>query len=171
MSTQLIFCVETNNKVQSDWMYLLTILKYFYKIDSNVKLTPIYMGSKTKYKNKEVINGMNKAIKAYRGNESKVIYCIDTDDIFHSTEDIKLNDEIANYCKLNGYDLIWFCRDIEEVFIGERIKDKEKKNSALQFMKKNKCKDLCINRVNSDKMNIHTTNLFSVIGKYLSFKS
>ena len=54
MGKQLIFVVETTKQCKSDWIYIKETIDYFYSYDrSNTKITPIYMGGKDKYKNKQ----------------------------------------------------------------------------------------------------------------------
>lgn len=47
--------------------------------------------------------------------ETKVIYCIDTDSYEVDMNHAKELEELERYCDTNGYDLIWFCHDVEEV--------------------------------------------------------
>ena len=48
MGTQLIICVETNKKDQSDYMYIKSTIEHFYHLDqSNIKLSPIYIAFST----------------------------------------------------------------------------------------------------------------------------
>ena len=55
MAIQLILCVETNKKADTDSKYIFETIKYYYNIDNSVKLSKIYMGTKTKYNSKEVL--------------------------------------------------------------------------------------------------------------------
>ena len=49
--------------------------------------------------------------------EIKVFYCIDTD-LYESCYDHQKEfEDIKNFCAKNGYELIWFCHDVEEVFL------------------------------------------------------
>ena len=54
MGLQLIFVVETNKKCNSDWIYIKDTIEHFYDYErTEVKLRPVYMDGKGKYKNKE----------------------------------------------------------------------------------------------------------------------
>ena len=54
MSLQLIFVVETNKTCKSDWIYIKDTIDYFFEYDRTaIKLTPVYMDGKGKYKYKE----------------------------------------------------------------------------------------------------------------------
>lgn len=90
MSLQLIFVVETNKTCKSDWIYIKDTIDYFFEYDRTaIKLTPVYMDGKGKYKNKE--KEISKNIAAYKaggkGRQTKVIYCFDCDDYNTKQED------------------------------------------------------------------------------------
>ena len=55
MAIQLILCVETNKKADTDSKYIFETIRYYYNVDNSVKLSKIYMGTKTKYNSKEVL--------------------------------------------------------------------------------------------------------------------
>ena len=83
MGVQLIIVVETNKKNQSDWMYIKATIEHFYNYDNaEIKFSPVYMDSKTKYKDKEaeIRTLISKYAKSAKGNKSEVIYCFDCDD-------------------------------------------------------------------------------------------
>ena len=44
----------------------------------------------------------------------------------------KLNADIENFCHQNGYKFIWFCRDVEEVFLHKTVEDSKKKEAPWQ---------------------------------------
>lgn len=46
------------------------------------------------------------------------------------------NIEIKELCDKNGYHYVWFCETIEEVYLGEKIPNKEKVNAAKKFLNK-----------------------------------
>ena len=53
MGLQLIFAVETNRKCKSDWIYIRDTIDRFYEYENTrIKLTPVYMDGKGKYKKK-----------------------------------------------------------------------------------------------------------------------
>ena len=65
MAIQLILCVETNKKADTDSKYIFETIRYYYNVDNSVKLSKIYMGTKTKYNSKEVL-------KLYFSNKNKL---------------------------------------------------------------------------------------------------
>ena len=121
MGLQLVFVVETNKKCNSDWIYIKDTIEHFYVYDrTQVKLSPVYMDGKGKYKNKE--KQIRQLIAQYsaaaKTNRTKVIYCFDCDDYDSNQEDLRFLEEAKQYCASKGYDFIWFCKDIE-IVIGQ----------------------------------------------------
>lgn len=54
MGVQLIFVVEANKSCKSDWIYIKSTIDYFYEYNrTGLKLSPVYMDGKGKYKQKE----------------------------------------------------------------------------------------------------------------------
>ena len=80
MGLQLIICVETNKKCNSDYIYIKTSIEHFYSINQgNIKLSPVYFNGKGNYSSKKAINDINKLSKQYSAsseeNKSIVICC------------------------------------------------------------------------------------------------
>ena len=124
MSLQLIFVVETNKTCKSDWIYIKDTIDYFFEYDRTaIKLTPVYMDGKGKYKNKE--KEISKNIAAYKaggkGRQTKVIYCFDCDDYNTKQEDAFFLEKVRQYCAEQKYDFVWFCKDIERVYTGKKV--------------------------------------------------
>lgn len=74
------------------------------------------------------------------------------------------------YCDEKGYDFIWFCKDIERVYLGKKVDDSQKKKESATF----KAKKL-IDAVDKSKLIVkayraNTSNIMSVIDQYLSRK-
>ena len=106
MSLQLIFVVETNKTCKSDWIYIKDTIDYFFEYDRTaIKLTPVYMDGKGKYKNKE--KEISKNIAAYKaggkGRQTKVIYCFDCDDYNTKQEDAFFLEKVRQYCAEQKY--------------------------------------------------------------------
>ena len=66
---------------------------------------------------------------------SHVIYCFDTDD-FSVSPDHQANDEKIKKDLVHDSDIVWFNRDIEEVFINNRLENSEKKSKSIDFLAK-----------------------------------
>ena len=171
MSKQLIFCVEADKRSRSDWVYIEDTIKRFYKEDNEIKKRPVFMGSKTNYNSREVVKQVRNWIKDYTIGESQVFYCIDVDDFESNPRHIKEFEDISNYCKKNDYTLIWFCHDIEDVYLCKRIHDKDKVQDAIAFRRKNG-----INLVDENKLkiqnchSIHCSNILNVLNEHFNEK-
>lgn len=173
MGLQLIFVVETNRKNKSDWMYINATLKHFYKIhDPHIKTTPIYMDGKDKYNRKE--REINSKIDAYEvdstNKRSQVIYCFDCDNYDIRYEDQKFLENVQQYCIDKGYDFVWFCKDIEHVYLGKQIPDNQKKKEAEKFLIKELVSNIDTTKLHHSKFQPQTSNLMLVLDKYLTRK-
>ena len=63
MAIQMIFCVETNKKADTDSIYLMDAIRHLYIINNQVKISKVYMGSKSKYKSKSVLKEISEKTK------------------------------------------------------------------------------------------------------------
>ena len=168
ISLQIVFVVEADNKSQSDYMYIKSIMgKYYKSYLSTIKITPIYMGGIGNFDSKKTINAIHKQIDQYKSGKTEVVYCYDTDNEKIAKDKIELNKRIERYCADNNYHAVFFCRDIEEVFIKERVHN-DKSKTAIQFLKNGS-----INNINAEvlKSNIKrngTSNLLLVIDNIIS---
>ena len=167
MSIQLIFCVETNKKTNSDWYYLNTIIHQFYRIDSNVKLSVVYMDGKNKYKQNSVVSKINRYCNMYMGKNTHIIYCFDTDDINNSAKSLSFMSEVEDYCLKNMYDFVWFNRDIESVILGRSVSNSEKVACAIDYVRKKSYVNLNTRKLEKENKCNDGSNLFKVLDKYL----
>ena len=95
---QVILCVETSKKANTDGLYISKALKSLYRIDNSVKLTYVYCEGKPKYASKlKEINDAKTKIK-----DSIVVYLFDTDSIDIDVQHQTLNEEIIKYCNLHN---------------------------------------------------------------------
>lgn len=171
MGLQLIFVVETNRKCNSDWIYIKeTIEHYFIYDNTQIKLQPVYLGGKHKYASGSIQNQINKLIKQYKGasknNFSKVLYCFDCDEYDHKMEDQKFLDHVQMYCKENRYEFIWFCKDIERVYINKKVEDSQKKKEATRFKEKKLIQKVNINQLKKSSVQNNTSNLVKILNSY-----
>ena len=170
MRRQLLFCVESNKKAHTDTVYINSTINRFYTNDRKVVYRPIFLESKTKYNDKGKVREIKDRIKGFPG-ETKVIYFIDVDDydVSHATKE--LFDSIEKYCDDNDYELVYFCRDIEDVYWGDSISKDEKVKKAESF-NRNKL----IDSEKEEKLKVkskkrHCSNILVVLDKYLERKS
>ena len=131
---QVILCVETNKQANTDVGYIDAVIKQLYQIGTEIKLQYKYFNGKGGYNAHKLLKEIKKDIAALKGgSSSEVIYCIDTDKYDSDAEVQKLNADIENFCHQNGYRFIWFCRDVEEVFLHTKVDDSKKKEAVAKF--------------------------------------
>lgn len=128
---QLIFIVEANKDSQSDYSYISETLKKYYNTLGH-KMTPIYLNGKGNYNKKKTEIGRN--ISKYSGT-THIFMCYDIDN--PNNQAYKLNPLIEEYAKENGYELIWFYEDVEQVYLGESVSNSVKTLKAKQFVAHN----------------------------------
>lgn len=167
MAIQLILCVETNKSADTDSTYIMEALNKYYVIGNDVKLSKVYMNSKSRYKSKDVLKQIKELTEMYVHGETRVIYCVDTDSYETNQYHSKELTDISNYCKEKGYDLVWFCHDVEEVFLGKKVSDSNKKSEAVKFRKKNMIDVIDVKKLSSDIFKTGTSNMLNVFGNYL----
>ena len=102
--------------------------------------------------------------------QTRVIYCIDTDAYETNYEQKKELDDIKSFCEKNGYDLIWFCLDVEEVFLGKQVESSHKVKEAGAFRSSRG-----IERVREEKLTVKEirnkcSNFLRVLDRYLERK-
>ena len=116
MNKLILFCVETTKKANTDYLYISETIKRFYGENNKIVRRPVYMQSRTRYKDRATTSQIEKFRKSFPNDNITVIYCIDVDDYDTSPTTKKLLDEIKRYCNENHYEFIFFCRDVEDVY-------------------------------------------------------
>lgn len=173
MGLQLIFVVETNKDCKSDWIYIKDTIEHFYEYDvAHVKLTPVYMDGKGKYKkkDKEIVKWISQYAAANSENESRVIYCFDCDDYDSKPEDDRFLKDAREYCTTKGYDFVWFCKDIERVYIGKKVEDGDKKKEAATFKAKKLIEGVDKKKLSCVNYRANASNIMNVMDTYLKRK-
>lgn len=170
---QLIFVVEANVSNKSDSIYIKTFIDYYYKIEKNIVINYIYMNGKNNYNKTKIINKINQFVKRNNNGENIVFYCIDTDNINSDRQHFDSFLNVSNFCKANKYQLIWFCYDIENVFLKRKVEKCDKKKMAVWFIKNihslRALKDI---ELSKDKVGSNcTSNIVNVLNNYLYKKS
>ena len=169
MGLQLIFVVEANKKSKTDWIYIKETIDRFYKYDvAHLKLSAVYMEGKNKYlaKEKEVNLLISQYSVASANNVTKVIYCFDCDDYDSNPVDKEFLEKTQEFCKANNYEYVWFCKDIERVYLGKKVEDGRKNSEAAKF-KANKLIDgVSQSRLNGKKISLNMSNILSVLDEF-----
>ena len=166
MGVQLIFVVETNKKCNSDWIYIKDTIEQFYEYDrTQLKLSVVYMDGKGKYKKK--VKEIEKLISQYKAaskkNKSKVFYCFDCDEYDNRQEDGIFLEEARIFCGNNDYEFIWFCKDIEQVYIGKKVENSKKKKEAAMFKVKKQIVHINPKRLSETVYKNNTSNIIKVL--------
>lgn len=170
MAIQLIFCVETVKTNGSDWIYIHDIIDHFYKSSPDTKLTTIYMKGKWNLGSSKVegeIKSNKKRFSENSGDNTEVIYCVDCDKYLSEIKDKEFLEKAERHCREHGYYFVWFCRDIEEVFLGDSVEKHQKKNEAARFRKNHLVNSINPNALTSSQYSSHKTNLFQILDQCL----
>lgn len=173
MGLQLIFVVETNKKCKSDWIYIKETIERFFQYDqTQVKFTPVYMDGKGRYKNKEkeISSFISQYASVSRANSSRVLYCFDCDDYDIKREDSEFLAGIQQYCSEKRADFIWFCKDVESVYLGKKVGDSQKRNEAATFKAKKGITNVDVCRLSAKDYRVNSSNIINVLSKYLTRK-
>lgn len=173
MGLQLIFVVETNKKCKSDWIYIKETIDCFFNIDpAQIKLSIVYLDGKGKYatKKREIESLEAQYSSTSKENRSQTILCLDCDDYDIKFEDQEFLKTVKQYCVDNSMELIWFCKDIESVYIGKTVSDSEKKAEATKFKSKGMIKQVDVRKLSRDTYTINSSNIVKVLEKYLAKK-
>lgn len=170
MAIQMIFCLETNKRADTDYIYIREVLDYLYQISNQVKISPIYMGTKTRYQSKNVLHEIRQKTQEYIHGETKVIYCIDTDQYENTLEHANAYRNIKRFCEERGFELIWFCHDVEEVFVGKKIANSQKVQIAKAFRRNKEIGKLSQARLSEEEPKPYASNVLRVLDRYLERK-
>ena len=131
MSVQIIFCVEANSQSKSDYIYIKSLLQYRYSFGGNQpKYKPVFMNSKSRYNQQEKIIQRLKKMHERTG-PTRVVMCVDEDNGI--PDSFAMNPAISAYCRKMDFDLVWFRKDIEDVFIHKEVASKEQGKTAASF--------------------------------------
>ena len=169
MSRQVLLCVEADSKSRSDYLYVESTIKHFYINDRKIIYRPIFLGSKTKYNAKGKIKEIESRKRAFSG-KTNVIYFIDVDDYDVSYDTQILFDNIKRYCSDNEYDFVFFCRDVEDVFLGRTVNDCEKVKCAEMFNRRKLIASLTDTNLCASGKHRHCSNILTVLDKYWTRK-
>lgn len=170
MAGQLIFCLETNKRANTDYIYIKEAVDFLYQENRQIKISPVYMATKTKYRSKDILKEINQKTRMFIHGETKVIYFIDTDAIEKSAEHANAFQNIGKFCEENDYDLVWFCHDVEEVFLGRKVPDNLKVQAAGTYRNKGEIGKISTEKLSSETIRINSSNMLCVLDKYLDRK-
>lgn len=173
---QLIFCVETNKQSNTDFRYIMSVIDRFYDYkNGHILINPVNMRGKGSYITGKINRQITSLISQFKAGsdhgESYVFLCVDCDQYDSDPSDRKFLIQAEEYC-LNrpNYRLIWFCRDVEDVFLGHRISDKQKTVEVNRFVR-NKMIDLInVQNLSVSQYKPNSSNILLVLNQFLPMK-
>ena len=165
----VVFCVETDKEAQTDTKYIDKTIRQFFVIDNNIKIAYVYMNGKGNYDNRAVKSQIK---RQYSGDfdDKHVVYCIDIDNMADA-EVIEQNNQIKAYCNSLGYEFVWFCRDVEEVYLHKRVDKSEKVTEAKKFSRLSNLGKATESSLTANNMTQYKSNLISVLDRFMVRKS
>ena len=166
MNNRLLFCIESNHQAETDYQYIRETILYFYINDSKTSYRPLFMKTKTRYKSPATIKAINAFCNHSEKAKTHVIYFIDVDNCNASPEDKKLLNDIQEFCTSNDFELVLFCRDIEDVYWGKQISDSEKVKMAESFKKQKKISSVSESNLRKDGYSLHSSNILTILDQY-----
>lgn len=168
MSKQILFCVETNSKSETDLVYIRETISNYYDLGNSIRIRFIFFEGKGNYKKKDILKKIADQTKQYKAiGPTHVIYCIDTDRYDADPAQMRELNEIKHYCEQQGYDLIWFCRDVEDVYWGKQIHKDEKTKAAAKFRSSKRIKSIADQNLRCEDYSRHRSNILQVLDRYL----
>ena len=171
MRKQMLFCIETKKKAKTDKVYIDETIDRFYNLGSNIRKRFIYLDGKGNYNKPKVENEITLQIRKFGPeNPTVVIYCIDTDK--HDSNPVQANelDAVIKYCEMKGYEFVWFCRDVEDVYWREQVSDSEKTQRDAQFKRGRKIRDVKESNLRNNRIARHNSNIMTILDKHLEKK-
>lgn len=165
----VVLCVETDKEAQTDTKYIDKTIRQIYVVNNNIKIAYVYMNGKCNYDKKSVIKQIR---RQYSGDfdEKHVVYCIDIDNMADA-DVIEQNNKIKVYCDSLNYDFVWFCRDVEEVFLHKRIDKSEKVNEAKRFSRLSDLGKATESSLSANSTTQYKSNLISVLDRFMTRKA
>ena len=74
--------------------------------------------------------------------------------------------DAKKYCDDKGYDFVWFCKDVEQVYIGKKVNDSQKKDVAAKFKEHKQIKEVDVKKLNAENYRINTSNIMTVLNRH-----
>lgn len=162
---------ECNKKSSSDYYYVRAFIQKYFDYHT-FKFEKIFAGCKTELYSKSTNKKINTLLGKYISKETNVnislIFFADVDT--YSSDDNKRNKNLSAFASKYSQisKIVWFNLDIEDVFLGRRIK-KDKPKEAKNFLLKKEIGKVEIKKFkqNNARTIIHSSNLYSVLSSVL----
>lgn len=102
-------------------------------------------------------------------HQSKVIYCFDCDNFDTNAEDENFLKNAKQYCEENGYEFVWFCRDIEQVYIGKQVEKSQKRTEAATFKEKKLITNVNVDKLLKKNYCVSASNFMNIMDQFEEF--
>lgn len=99
-----------------------------------------------------------------------VIYCVDTDDYDISSDSNELLNKIREHCESNNYEFIFFCKDIEDVYWGQKVQKTKKISEAGRFRSSKSIEKVNEKLLQRGQYQAHCSNILNVLDQYFTRK-
>lgn len=78
--------------------------------------------------------------------------------------------EVRTYCQDKEYEFVWFCKDIEDVYLGHRIDANQKQAEAAAFKRKKSIETIVPQKLSARVFHKHESNILTVLDSYKGLK-
>lgn len=169
---QIVLVVETSGIDKTDAIYINAVLDKYYDTEG-VNIAYEFLKGKHNYKSQKIVGTINTRVKAFKsyGGVTVIIYFVDTDSVNPSYEDNSFFANLYKFTKEKGFELVWFCKNVENVFLEVEPESLHSKTeSAKNFDRSGKIDELPIEKFQKEKVTIYCSNIMKVLDKYLPRK-
>ena len=172
-SFQLLLVVETSEEDKSDAIYINEVLKKYFDT-SKTNIHWITLCGKTNYKDKKIlskIKNLTKMFGTFTGGSTETIYFIDTDSTEEKYRQGSFFYNLCEFIKENNFNLVWFCKNAENVFL--KVEPNEKMNktdAAKEFSVLNKIDEIDVKMLSKANIELNCSNIILIMSKYLKRK-
>lgn len=170
----LIVVLETEKDEKSDAVYFSYVKDTYYDMvtdNKDISIQYFYMDGKRNYKAKKLTDRIKNTRAMHRsyGNECAVAYVFDTDSVAKEYAKGSFFSNVQQYCNDHGFELIWFCKNAENVFLGKEPDSLNKTAAALEFVRNNRKIDEY--KLSKKTIELGYSNILLVLDKYLKRKT
>ena len=178
MELKLLVLIESSDESKADGIYFSEVRRRFYTNfahdhEGEVSIDLIPLNGKQNYNNEKIVKridnniSMNTSFKV----DTAVIYCLDTDSLEDSYKEGSFFYNVQKYCSDNNYDLVWFCKNVENVFLNKEVGQVSSKiEEAKTFARSDSINKIDEWRLSKQRIEYGCSNILCVLDKYLKRK-
>ena len=174
MRLQLLVLLETNDELNTDGVYFTEVRRRFYKNYSNhyegeVSIQIIPLHGKQNYKSNKIKQRIKNQIAANKSYDvhTVVILCIDTDSTKQNFEPGSFFYNVREYCQKYNYELVWYCKNVENVFLGKEANEVHKVEAAKEFARTERIYEIKESNLSQTIIKYGYSNILLILDKYL----